>query len=101
MLFYDSQGLEVVVYCLFLLLSNIREETHHRFKSTSTKVAKSIKVGLEAGFIFIGSSYIYIKKRTEEGKTERYRPNRNQVSSYMQGRSKKKKIKGGKLKELF
>jgi hypothetical protein len=43
-------------------------------------VAKSIKVGLETGFIFIGSSYIYIKKkRTEEGKTERYRPNRNQV----------------------
>jgi hypothetical protein len=65
MLFYDSQGLEVVVYCLFLLLSNIREETHHRFKSTSTKVAKSIKVGLEAGFIFIGSSYIYIKKKEQ------------------------------------
>jgi hypothetical protein len=28
-------------------------------------VAKSIKVGLEAGFIFIGSSYIYIKKKEQ------------------------------------
>jgi hypothetical protein len=34
-------------------------------------VAKSIKVGLEAGFIFIGSSYIYIKKKNRGRKNRK------------------------------
>jgi hypothetical protein len=58
-------------------------------------VAKSIKVGLEAGFIFIGSSYIYIKKKEQRkekqkdtGQTEtRFHPT-------CRGGARKKKLRG-------